>query len=182
MKAQPTEVPGRVDAVYPSLDMTLPESLPVSVILERKPSSNPWLEATWRASAITISDVQRNASENLQCIHSHNDVKRYLFAGLHIQLFKDECESYYHNLSAPVPRCYVIAHQESEDTAPKPFLISMSFDEAHAYLEGEDVIYDVDVPAELYRWTEAFLLKHYAPEKRCKRQRDSWKDTSRGRR
>jgi hypothetical protein len=69
----------------------------------------------------------------------------------------------------------VIAHHEENDT-PVPFLVSMSFDEAHAYLESDEEVYDVDIPPELYCWTEAFLLCHYAPEKRVKRKRQNWKD------
>ena len=63
---------------------------------------------------------------------------------------------------------------EDSDATPEPFLITMSFDEAHAYLEGDDEIYEVEVPPELYRWTEAFLLMHYAPEKKIKRKRKNW--------
>ena len=50
----------------------------------------------------------------------------------------------------------------------------MSFDEAHAYLEGEDEIYAVDVPPELYRWTEAFVIAHYFPQKKTKRKLRDW--------
>jgi hypothetical protein len=50
----------------------------------------------------------------------------------------------------------------------------MSFDEAHAYLEGDDEIYAVDVPGELYRWTEAYVIAHYFPEKKKKRKLRDW--------
>jgi hypothetical protein len=73
-----------------------------------------------------------------------------------------------------------VARPGANDEAPVPFLVSLSFDEAHAYLEGEEQVYDVDVPAELYRWTEAFVLKHYVPEKRRKRQRKDWRQEAAG--
>jgi hypothetical protein len=50
----------------------------------------------------------------------------------------------------------------------------MSFDEAHAYLEGEDEIYAVDVPPELYRWTESFVISNYFPERKRKRKLRNW--------
>lgn len=52
----------------------------------------------------------------------------------------------------------------------------MSSDEANAHLECEDEVFVVDVPPELYRWTEAFVLMHYTAEKRKKRKRDNWKE------
>ena len=50
----------------------------------------------------------------------------------------------------------------------------MSFDEAHAYLEGDDEVYAVDVPAELYKWTEAYVIANYFPEKKKKRKLRDW--------
>jgi hypothetical protein len=54
----------------------------------------------------------------------------------------------------------------------------MSFDEAHAYVEGDDEIYDVDIPPELYVWVEAYVLINYVAEKRKKRKRVDWKEKS----
>ena len=101
-----------------------------------------------------------------------------MYGGFSVSLFIDECESYYHNLMSPVPRSYVVARMDDNDI-PTPFLVSMSFDEAHAYLEGDEEVYDVDIPPELYRWTEAFVLAHYAPKKRVKRKRQNWKNQTR---
>jgi len=114
-------------------------------------------------------------------IHEENDIRHYLVTGLSVALYPDECESYYHNMMTDTPRCYVVAHRDSTDAdeMPVPFLVSMSFDEAHAYLEGEDEVYSVDVPSELYRWTEDFVLTHYVAEKRRKRKLVDWKKTAR---
>ena len=54
--------------------------------------------------------------------------------------------------------------------------VSLSFDEAHAYLEGDDTVYAVDIPPELYRWTESFVLTHYCPQQMKKRKRRDWVD------
>ena len=44
-----------------------------------------------------------------------------------------------------------------------------------AYQEGDDLVYSVPIPAELYRWLEAYVIEHYAPVKRIKRKRKDWK-------
>jgi hypothetical protein len=91
-----------------------------------------------------------------------------------LELFVDECESYYYNLISPTPRCFIIA-VPNENDVPIPFLVSLSFDVAHSYLEGDETVYAVDLPPELYRWSEAFILNYYAPEKKMKRKRNNWK-------
>ncbi len=107
-------------------------------------------------------------------LREEDGVAFFLVGGLHVRLYADECESYYHNLRSPTPRAYVIARTEESGGRPEPFLVSMSFDEAHAYLEGDDDIFAVDLPPELYRWTEAFVLANYFPEKKKKRKLIDW--------
>jgi hypothetical protein len=46
----------------------------------------------------------------------------------------------------------------------------MSFDEAHAYLEGDEQVYSVPLPAQLYQWVEAYVLTHYVALKKTKRK------------
>ena len=170
----PTDIPTDKQANKPHLDMPMPEHFPVSVILESRPATSKWIDQVWQVTGVTIGSREDDANEVPRLIHTDGEIKQYICTGLNVRLYKDECESYYFNLMSDTPRCYVIAHVEDPDTPPDPFLISMSFDEAHAYLEGEDDIYDVDVPPELYRWTEAYMLVHYAQEKRTKRKRKDW--------
>jgi hypothetical protein len=111
-------------------------------------------------------------------IHQEGSVSRYIYSGFTLRLHEDECESYYYNLLSSQPRCYVVANLDDQGK-PEPFLVSLSYDEAHAYLEGDETVYSVPIPAELYRWTEAYVLDHYVPQKRSKRRRSDWKSTNR---
>lgn len=159
--------------------MTLPsgdhadpiQDFPVSVVLERRPAKSQWAEHVWTAAGITVG---RHTEIEPQLVREEDDIAYYLLGGLHVALHVDECESYYHNMMSDTPRAYVVAHVEDASPMPQPFLISMSFDEAHAYLEGDDEIYAVDIPAELYRWTEAFVIANYFPEKKRKRKLRDW--------
>jgi hypothetical protein len=143
---------------------------PVSVILERRPAVSRWADHVWTAAGITVGG--RTDAPDAQLIREDRGVSYFLIGGLDVALHADECESYYYNLVSDSPRAYVIAHTDGGQ--PQPFRISMSFDEAHAYLEGEDEIYAVDVPPELYRWTEAFVIAHYFPQKKTKRKLRDW--------
>lgn len=146
---------------------------PVAVVLERRPAVSPWADYVWSASGITVG---RHDAATPRLIREDGDVAYFLLGGLEVSLYVDECESYYFNLVSESPKAYVLAHVDGSgsDARPEPFRISMSFDEAHAYLEGEEEIFAVDVPPELYRWTEAFVIANYFPEKKRKRKLRNW--------
>jgi len=154
----------------------LPKTMPVAVIMECRPSSNVWLDEVWSASGVT-GDTQSESAQpgSVRVINEQEDVRQLMYSGFNITLYVDECESYYHNLKAPEPGCYVIARNDSNEV-PVPFLVSLSFDEANAYMECEDIVFTVPMSAELYRWTEKFVLLNYVPEKRVKRKRQNWKN------
>lgn len=157
----------------PSVDPQITDlhHLPVSVILERRRTDNPWAEFIWTAIGIAVGDRE---TPEPRLIRDDGMSAAYLVGGLRVTLYVDECESYYYNLVSDSPRAYVVAHADSDVQRPVPFHVTMSFDEAHAYLEGEDQIYAVEVPPELYRWTEAFVIANYFPERKRKRKLRDW--------
>lgn len=156
------------------LQADLPESLPLVVIMERRQiHDNRWTDASWRAIGVAVDPERADARILRRPVHDAADVLHELHSGFLLELQRDECESYYHNLLSPKPCCYVVASFD-EGMLPLPRMVTLSFDEAHAYMEGEEELYTVDMPAEIYRWAEAFVLQHYLPEKRYKRKRRAW--------
>lgn len=153
----------------------LPDHFPVSVILESKPSQSPWADTSW--SALGIANTEANDAGLTEDVIKHGEVEQHVFHNLKLRLHLDECESYYHNLMSPQPGCFIVA-RENKHGDPIPFLVSLSFDEAHAYQEGDDLVYSVPIPAELYGWAEAYVIENYMPEKRKKRKRKDWKKPS----
>lgn len=159
------------------LQEILPNSFPVSVIMQSKPSSNQWVDEIWDAVGVVV--LSDNDEADVKTIEQGDAGKQLIYSGLKVNLHLDECESYYHNLMSPQLGCFIVAREEDEDgndtDTPIPFLVSLSFDEAHAYLEGDDIVYSVPIPSELYQWTEAFVIQNYTAEKRRKRKRKDWK-------
>ena len=156
----------------------LPSGFSASVIMEQSPSDSPWADDKWEAIGVTAGSAD-GSQPDVTLIYKEQGVQRFLNSGFTLRLHVDECESYYHNLMSPTPRCYIVADPD-ENGVPTPVLISLSFDEAHAYLEGEAIVYAVDIPAEIYRWCEAFVLQHYVPEKKLKRKLKDWKASENG--
>jgi hypothetical protein len=163
-------------------EINLPKSLAVSVIMESRPSSSRWIDESWSVVGVTVGedadDTDDTDKQAVKTLFEHDGIKQLLFSGFNLTLYKDECESYYHNIKAPSPDCYVIARNNSDDV-PIPYLVSLSFDEANAYLECEDTVFTTTLAPELYRWLEQFVLVNYVPEKRVKRKRKNWKNAGR---
>jgi len=157
----------------------LPDRMPVSVVMEKRPCDNAWVDFSFAAVGVISGDASQDGQARK--IHQQDGIEQYLYPGLSVQLYEDECESYYHNLMSPQPGCYVVAGEgEDDNEIPKPYLVSLSFDEVHAYLEGDEHVYAVEIPAELYRWTEAFVLTHYVAIKKTKRKLKNWKEAPQG--
>ena len=157
-------------------DQALPDSLAIAVVMEKQPSSNPW--ADFRYDAIGVVVRGDEADSSVSCIYKDGEIEHLLVTGLTLRLHIDECESYYHNLMSPEPGCFIVASQpEDSDDMPLPYLVSLSFDEVHAYLEGDEQIYSVKIPQQLYQWAEAYVLTNYVAIKKTKRKLKNWHDS-----
>lgn len=161
-----------------TLDRPAPTDFSLSVLIQQSPSCSPWQDYAWEAVGVTAALWDpAAAADTVSLVLEQGGIRQYLHGGFRLQLHADECESYYHNLCSPAPSCFVIAHDKG-DGSPVPFLVSLSFDEANAYQEGDEMVYGVPMPPELYRWCELFVLNHYVPEQKKKRRLKDWRKTT----
>jgi hypothetical protein len=153
----------------------LPDSFPVTVVMERQPAKvSAWVDHVWKAVGVTVGD-SLGSQEESRVEQLEDGCRLQIYPGYQVRLHVDECDSYYHNLMSPTPNCFIVVRQDDDEDEPRPFIVSLSFDEAHAYLEGDDTVFVVDMPPELYRWTESFVLTHYCPQQLKKRKRKDWR-------
>jgi hypothetical protein len=157
-------------------DQQLPDQLKLAVVMEKQPSTHPWADFRYDALGVVVREDDEDKS--VTRIYHDGEIEHFLVTGLSLQLHLDECESYYHNLMSPEPGCFIVASQpDADDEMPLPYLVSLSFDEVHAYLEGDEQIYSVKIPVELYQWAEAYVLTHYVAIKKTKRKLKNWHQT-----
>ena len=154
-------------------DQKLPDQITVSVVMEKRASNNAWIDFSYKAIGVIVGKSGEN--KQIKSIFEDGEAEHFLVTGLQMRLHEDECESYYHNLMSPKPGCYIVAETPDDpDEMPVPYLVSMSFDEVHAYLEGDEQVYAVEIPRELYQWAEAFILTRYVAVKKTKRKLKNW--------
>ena len=152
-------------------------TFPVSVIVSYRGSGvvaeGPGLWDVAGAVAGRRSEVIQRS-----LLYEHPAGRQFLWSGFEIRLYKDDAASYYYNLMGENPGLFVICRRDT-DGDPRPVMVTLSYDEAAAYMEGDESVSSVPIPPEIYRWVEQFVLQHYVPEKSRKRKRDNWKETDR---
>ncbi|HAA36918.1 MAG TPA: DUF3305 domain-containing protein, partial [Gammaproteobacteria bacterium] len=84
------------------------DRFPVSVIIERRSyPDKAWMVDSW--SAIGVLPVETQAtSVSCSSIYQSEDSEQFLYEGYCIELFQDDAESYYANLTGRNPGVFVI--------------------------------------------------------------------------
>jgi len=156
------------------------ERFPVSILMNFQQSqNNPWSNGQWEVTGLIVGEHIASQTLTKQAIRSDTDKKEFIWTGFSVELFKDDAESYYHNLMSDNPKAFIICSADEEDSNEcQPFLVTLSYDEATSYMEVDELVYSVNMPAELYRWVEHFVLEHYVPVKKKKRRRTNWKEAA----
>ena len=164
-----------------SLAAPLPRSCPVAVLVEYQVvHDNRWIDGRWVVTGVVAAEPHTDADMHCKLVHSNDAGKQYLWKGLSIELHKDDAESFYCNLMSDNPGVFVICDEE-QDGPLQPSIVTLSYSEATTYMETDQRVERVEMPAELYRWLEQYVLANYVPEKKKKRKRVDWKETDRER-
>ncbi|MCA3058921.1 MAG: DUF3305 domain-containing protein, partial [Rhodocyclaceae bacterium] len=80
-------------------------SFAVSVVMERVSINSRWQSHKWQAAGILPDDGTRQTS---QVVSSAADLTEVLFPGFALQIYADEAEGYYLNVSSPDPQVFVM--------------------------------------------------------------------------
>lgn len=139
----------------------------VTAVMLQQKSQHIWGEDNWSLLGI-LPGVTKDIVEQA----ATQGTVHYL-ADLKLQLYPLHGDSYYHNLLSGKPQIYVVSQQDSSKI-PVPLLITVDYDEAAAYMETGEQVFNADLPEALCKWLEHFVLTHYQPEEPKKRRRKQW--------
>ncbi len=104
-------------------------------------------------------------------------VMRLLWTGYRLNLYKDAAESYWINLLSDDPALFVICH-ETPDGTMQPLRITADGLAASGSIEGDDQVYRVAIPPEVYLQIERFVVENHEAQPRRKRKRENWKEST----
>jgi len=91
--------------------------------------------------------------------------RQSLHPGFELELFQDEGEGYYLNLSSGAPVWFVMWRVDDADPSlAAPQAVSLSYNEAGRWLDAQERVDNVPLPADVRAWLQAYADENYRPE------------------
>ncbi|MCP1335410.1 DUF3305 domain-containing protein [Futiania mangrovi] len=149
-------------------------TIPLGVIVERRPAKNPWADHVLRAIAVTEDPPPDLAPWTL--LVREGEVERYHAGTAQIELHRKETEAYLENFLDDRPQIFVVLRRDDEDDASPfgfhLFCVSASPFYAQNLMDsGEDIVDPVPMPAAVAQRVRAFVDFHHVEEPFAKRKR-----------
>ena len=170
-----------------------------AVMMRKQNIDNPWISFKWVLQEVLPDFGQFEAKKGNQIVGQFlgrdADGESWLFTGYELNLFPDEAEGYYLNLSATQPCWFVmwrleedieryideqsIALAKSETTIAVPHRLSVSYNEAGRLLDGGESVDNTPMTAEHASWLQEYVNEHYHPEPKKRHRPESFKGADR---
>jgi hypothetical protein len=90
---------------------------------------------------------------------------RWLYPGLRIELFPDECKGYFLNLTSGKPAWFVMWRpDEADPLMARPQVVSVSYIECDRWMAAEERVDSLPLPDPLCEWLRLFTNEHFKPD------------------
>lgn len=152
--------------------------LDVAVIMRKVPTSSRWQPWRWELAEVVPHEPGFGSAPRL--LHRDAEGERWLHPGLRVELFRDEAEGYYLNVTTPAPGWFVLWRMEDEPTVadepiPRPLIVTLSYNEAGRWLDAQETVEQVPAPPHIVEWMSAFANEHYVPEPKKRKRPESFR-------
>jgi NADH:ubiquinone oxidoreductase subunit len=146
----------------------------VAVVMERDTSPNRWED--WRHRLVEVVPHEAAFGSAPRLLADDGRVARWLHPNLRVELFRDEGEGYYLNLTSGAPVWFVMWRIDDQDPARAwPEIVSLSYNEAGRWLDAQERVDNVPLPPEMAAWLREYTDAHYKPEPKERKRPASFK-------
>lgn len=135
--------------------------LPLAVLMRWRPATSAWDQARWQPEAVGVDRADSCAAMRAATPDGR------LLRGVLLQLYPDEHDGYFENWAAPEPKVFLLWRVESGE--PAIVSASVSYSEGTRMLDSGDQADGISMPPDLHAWLGSYLLRHYEPPARGKR-------------
>lgn len=148
--------------------------LPVAVVLETVRQPNAWEDWSHRLVEVTLDEG--GLGDAPRVLRDDGKVRRTLFPGLRVTLWRDEGEGYYLNLTSGTPVWFVMWRVDEADASRAwPELVTLSYNEAGRLLDAQERVDNLPLPADVSAWLQAFTDEHWKPEPKQRKRPASFR-------
>ncbi|GAB3476679.1 hypothetical protein GCM10011496_10120 [Polaromonas eurypsychrophila] len=150
----------------------------VAVIMRRERIDNRWQPWRWSLADIVPQEDGFGAQPRLLLKDEHEE--RWLHPGFKVELFTDDAEGYYLNVSTSQPCFWVVWRMEeepalAEEPVAVPQIVTLSYHDAGRWLDAQETVEQVAAPREVVEWVQAFVGAHYVLEAKRRQRPQSFK-------
>ena len=170
-----------------------------AVLMRKQNIDNPWVSFRWVPQEVLpdFGQFNSNQSNSISCQFLGRDAggESWLYTGYELDLFLDEAEGYYLNVSATTPSWFVmwrleedieryideqsIALAKAELSIAVPHRICVSYNEAARLLDGGESVDTIPMSDQHASWLEEYVNDNYRPEPKKRHKPASFKGAER---
>ena len=170
-----------------------------AVLMRKQNMDNPWVSYRWVPQEVLPDFGQFNSIQSKsitgQFLGRDADGESWLFTGYELDLFPDEAEGYYLNVSATMPAWFVmwrleedieryideqsLALAKSEASFAIPHRICVSYNEAARLLDGGESVDTIPMTEQHAAWLQEYVNDNYRPEPKKRHKPASFKGAER---
>ena len=153
-------------------------SIEVAVIMRKLPTSSQWQPWRWELADVVPNEAGFGSEPRL--LHQDANGESWLHPGFRVELFRDECEGYFLNVTSGAPGWFVMWRMEEQasvapEPIPRPIVVSLSYHELGRWLDAQETVEQVPAPPHVVEWMAAFAQAHYVPEPRKRKRPESFR-------
>ena len=161
-----------MSAAVPAAVLARP-AVDVAVVMERDAQPNRW--QAWRHRLVEVVPAEPAFGNEPRVLRDDGRLRRMLFPGFRLELFRDEAEGYHLNLTSGAPVWFVVWRSDDADPSRAwPETVSLSYNEAGRWLDAQEQVDNVPLAPELAAWLQAYTDEHYRPEPKRRRRPQSF--------
>jgi hypothetical protein len=141
----------------------------VAVVIERVREPNRWQEWGFTVADVVLHEPAFGTGPRL--LHDDGTRSRTLHPAFALELFRDQAEGYYLNLTSGAPVWFVVWRIDDADPSRAwPETVSLSYNEAGRWLDAQERVDNVPLQPDVAAWLQAYTDENYRPEPK-RRQR-----------
>jgi len=137
----------------------------------------------WRWELADVVDNEAGFGSAARMLVDDAQEQRWLHPGFEVELFRDDAEGYFLNVTTDAPCWFVMWRmQEQGSQAGEPMAIphrvTLSYNDAGRWLDAQETVEQVLAPASVVRWMQEFVDAHHVVEPKRRKRPESFRSLS----
>jgi hypothetical protein len=135
--------------------------------MERIAIDNRWQSERWQPAGIIPDD----GATAPRVLLERPDLKQMVYPGQVLELFRDEAEGYYLNVTSEKPKVFVMWRMNEETGDAYPHMLTLSYNEAARWMDAQEKVDGLDAPADILGALADWVAANYRPPEKKQRIR-----------